>query len=434
MIHGQNLDKLKLYMLSHTPDLRINTVAMRTLAAYIVNTSDLEDTEFILSDQEVTNPQKIKAKEEYLKVVEDVANSGANIFCISIRLWNFIDALEITKLVREKLPDIIIIGGGDGIHHLDTFLKENTYFDFYSYEKYGEESFKHTLRYLKGHTSKETLKGIYYFEDNDLIKTEETSIDDIDFDKISKVWSLFPPEKLIDLDEDDNPIISIEINRGCVFSCHYCAWGKQVNRHKDLDKVIEDINSLPDHICLDLIDAFCNTPTHQYVLARIKNTFKTVSFHIDQRAYPQRFNEFAATLYRFKEVYVFIGIQSFNKEVLKASNRTFKFELLEKWITLAKAFRNIKVVMQFIMGLPYQTKEMIEEDIRIAKKYSLMKIQTAVLRVLPSTPFFDKTKNWGLTYEENYPYTILETTHLTKEELAEIIEKCQADDEIELYL
>ncbi len=121
-----------------------------------------------------------------------------------------------------------------------------------------------------------------------------------------------------------------------------------------------------------------------------------------------------------------LGIESSNNLILKSINKGFTKELVEKKVN--EIVKNkIKVRGFFMVGIPGETIETIEDTIEFAKKLPLDSVSFSVLVPFPNTKILKENKpkirSWS-ELRQNDPSTVLFCPNgLNKKEFASLYKK-----------
>lgn len=409
-------------------------LSMRTVANYSLFNPLIEgnvDYKILDYQAKLEVIDVLRDTESLDEIIHQIEEFKPKVICFSIWLWNYRQVEVLSVLLANKYPEITFLLGGLGIFYPEEFLEKHKQFSMYCYGKQGEETFEDLMLYFLGNKDLGEIPGIYYWEEDNLIKAPPSK-PKIDPDKLLGVWETFPPPgNLKELNDKGYSInLAYEILRGCMYKCPYCAWGAEVDKifYKDAEKIISEINNLPDEPMLEIIDSIANTKKQLYILKNIKKTFSKILLTIDQRVYKKGTDEFIAILKQFKSVQVGIGIQSFDPKVTASLSRVNDWEILRKWSNAFKDDPKVTLDLQFILGLPYQTYEIAKRDIELGK--TLGKVSISPLVVLPKSEFWDTSKSWGAVYMKEYPYTFIRSDYLSKDEVTSLIEQYREDEEI----
>jgi len=174
-------------------------------------------------EEKSTKDLKIKIFKDPQDLLDNIDQAPPAMLGLSNYGWNENLNLKIGSHVRQKYPKTIIISGGPNLDE-DTgnrinYLKEHNYIDYYLTEG-GEEPFSELIDWLDD-KEKEVPKNIIFLNKNDeLVNTGRRKID-----KESK--HIVSPYLTGNLDRFLNAgmVPLLETNRGCPFSCGFCAWG-----------------------------------------------------------------------------------------------------------------------------------------------------------------------------------------------------------------
>jgi len=403
---------------------KVIPLSLRTVASYSFKDSLIKEKisfELIEIPLDFLFEDKFYQKNSYTKLLDNLKNIETNflekiklskpdLICMSIWFWNHLELTILSKKIKNILPSVKIFLGGQGLMFPEEYLKNNNQFDIYCFERYGEEVFKDCLYYMLGKKKIEEIEGIFYRDNlNTLIKAKNSS-KILETQNFYGAYDIFPINNNLVKDFS----VMYEITRGCIFNCSYCAWGDNKIIHKDLDRVIYEINKLPDKK-LFLVDSFCNTPDHMYVLSKIKKTLPFLSLFISYQVNKNISEDFFKILNEFKYVELLSGPQSFNETVLKSVKRTLNLDVMKFWSNECKKTSNICNLGNIIMGLPFQTLEIIEEDLYLSKKY----FKVLNINLLVPSSFYvleNSQKKWGIEFEKTFPHGLLKTNALTEKD------------------
>jgi len=208
---------------------------------------------------------------DVFKMPKDLAVSvlekAPDILALSCYCWNMELGKAVCEWVKGINPDVIIICGGPNFpvknNEKLTFLQDHIYIDYYV-ENEGEFGFADLIDHLRKYNysrnrlnkTKAVIKNTLYLYEGELICGDIVR---------EKNISLIPSPYISGhLDKYFNyPLIpAIETNRGCPFSCTYCADGVkdknkvsrfEVNRTKDdLNYIAQSVSKTNELIITDL--------------------------------------------------------------------------------------------------------------------------------------------------------------------------------------
>lgn len=187
------------------------------------------------------------------ETAEKLLNQNAKLIGFSIFNTNLWTSVELTKLVKIKKPDTLIVFGGpdcstsihfDYLNEIYQDLLQAKIIDAMVIGE-GEESFVELLAALENKSSLDSIQGIAFLKNE---KTHFTGqrpmikdLDSLPFPDYSDLnFSLYP----------QSLILPLVFNRGCNFQCTFCdvhlVWGdKNAFRHRSAKNIADEIK----HLC-----------------------------------------------------------------------------------------------------------------------------------------------------------------------------------------
>lgn len=206
-----------------------------------------------------------------------------------------------------------------------------------------------------------------------------------------------------------NPVASMETSRGCYARCSFC--NKSIFhtkfRFKSPQRVIDEMKFIMSlgfkeiHIVDDMFTAD---------LGRVKEICKKIlDEKLDISWYPRggirvdKVDEEIFSLMKRAGVWhIPFGIESGNQEVLNRTNKRITLEQVRRAVSLVKK-AGIETEGYFMLGLPGETKETIEDTLKFSLSIGLDYAKYAITVPLPGTTLFEewdregciKTKDWS---------------------------------------
>ena len=281
--------------------------------------------------------------------------------------------IRFVQQLRKTRPEVIIVIGGP---------------DYFSYEEYlnagctfvchgeGEKTILDIARYASGELDKGTLKGVY-LRQGQAIKPAATQESIAELDTLP-----FPVREHIRKYADYHylgmrkPYVHMITSRGCGYNCSYCSspyiWGQKVRR-RSVENVLSEIDYLVKQHRVKYI-SFKDDRFFPDL-----NWLKALCHALIQRNYKLRFN-CSVCPSDFKTAWeekidllkaagcdaLIFGLQSTDKTVLKNIHRNpDDVDSLRPVIAYANRVRLFTIV-EFIFGLPGDSKESLQSAIRYA--------------------------------------------------------------------
>ncbi|WP_456416837.1 TIGR04013 family B12-binding domain/radical SAM domain-containing protein [Methanocaldococcus sp.] len=260
----------------------------------------------------------------------------------------------------------------------------------------GEETFPEFIMSVSENEDYKKVKGICYFEEDKFIYTGKRK--PIDLNK-------YPPFPI-----KYNKFGHIEITRGCPYKCYFCQtpriFGKNV-RHRSIENICKYVEIMAEknlkYIRFITPNAFgYGSKTGKDVnIDKLENLLKNIKEILgkDGRIFfgtfpsevrPEHVNDETTDLilkYTYNKSLV-IGAQSGSDRVLELCNRGHTVDDIYRAVYIAIK-KGINVSLDFIFGLPGETKEDIEKTIKVMKDFIKLgvKIHAHAFIPLPQTPF-----------------------------------------------
>ncbi|MGB9082968.1 MAG: hopanoid biosynthesis associated radical SAM protein HpnJ, partial [Desulfuromonadaceae bacterium] len=240
------------------------------------------------------------------------------------------------------------------------------------------------------------VDGISFFEDGQIVHTPDrppiTDLDALPF--VAPIYKRDLPITEYVIPHFKNPYVSIYSSRGCPSRCIYCLWPQTFSgrtmRVRSPRNVYEEISwivaNIPEMRELSFDDdTFTADRKHACDIAGLIKPLG-ISWTINARA-----NTDYETLKTLREAglrHVVVGFESGNDQILKN---------IKKGVTVAQAVQfakdckklGLSIHGAFIMGLPGETRETIQQTITFAKQLDLNSIQASLASPYPGTEFFD---------------------------------------------
>lgn len=128
-------------------------------------------------------------------------------------------------------------------------------------------------------------------------------------------------------------------------------------------------------------------------------------------------------------MYVDLGVESFNNEILSFIHKGVTVSQIYKAISLLKKY-NVPVKLNILIGTsPLETKDTLKDTLRIAKSLKVEQVMFNIVSPFPGTEFYDMAKENGWIATGDYVPTdvqrnsILSYPHLTAKDMERILFK-----------
>jgi len=334
-------------------------------------------------------------------VLDIVERSGAKIIGLTAMSSYYKHALRLARKIKELDAEIKIVIGGIHISSLpDDVMKEDV-FDFGIIGE-GEISFyKLSDAILNGKDYKK-IKGLMYKNSSKVVNNGEGEII-MNLDDIPRyAYDLIPVEKY-----RATPAVSIEkksitmyTRRGCPFNCIYCASSviSKKTRALSAKRVFDDIVWAKEKYGIKEIifwdDSF--TMDRQRIIDLCNLIIEhnlDIIWTIETRA--DLIDEELLKIMKNAGLWcIFFGVESGNDKVLKIVKKGETKETIRKAFNMCYKL-GIATRASFILGLPGDTEETMQDTINFAKELNSEVTQFQITVPFPGSELFEDYKKYG---------------------------------------
>ena len=272
--------------------------------------------------------------------------------------------------------------------------------------------------------------GIYYRENGEIKFTGQRPFIE-NLDEIP-----FPARHLVDNSiyrrPDNNKVQAVvKVSRGCPFHCFFClatpVSGARV-RKRSPENIVAEIRECVEkygitnfvfwsdifNIDRDWTISLCN--------AIIESGLK-ITWSANTRADTADF-EMAKIMYKSGCRLVSVGVESGSQYMLDKIGKKIKLDDVRRTVSIFKKAK-IRIYNYFVIGLPWETEETIEETIRFAIELNSDFISFYTATPLPGSRFYDYAKENNLfdketSFENAYYYPAVNTHTLSRDRVFEL--------------
>jgi radical SAM superfamily enzyme YgiQ (UPF0313 family) len=384
--------KISLATIHHKP--RFTPLALLYLKAYLVERMAFEFDDVRINEFSSDVDPEVAAC-EILKGKPDIVG-------LSCYVWNVVTLTAIARRIKEVNSGIVIVLGGPEVGpRASSVLRAHAYIDVIVKSE-GEVPFAEIVE-AKG-KNLDRVRGIAFRHRGQICETIDAPILK-DLNKISS-------PHLNRYGDHKGRIICIETQRGCVFSCNFCFYNKDLsirNRRFSLDRVKEEILFW---LKKEIDELYLMDPVFNLNAERTKEICRFVARHnhrkipIHTEVWAEFIDEEMAKLFReanFKSLEV--GLQTTNKAVLGTVERRLNLKRFIEGVGHLKRF-DIYFELQLIYGLPGETRASFKRSLDFAASLEPPKLAVFPLMVLPGTELWRKANALELNFDREPPYLI----------------------------
>ena len=391
----------------------------RTKDSFSVSLIDfsLEDPEVVLAREKGGN-EKIAAH-----LADTLAKKNPDFVCFSVYVWNHLVLEKTCRELKTRLPECICIAGGPEV---TANPRSFTSFDFMIAGQ-GERAMVELLMKLLPLSKSDLAKlsfsqngrvfdvqGIYVPSDSNQQK-----------DEIIRACPL-PPDLTASPYLDGTLDVAKyggalwELARGCPFKCSYCyeSKGEKKIAYFPMERLEKEIELFARK---NISQVFVLDPTYNASKERAIKMLKIIEkkapgmfFYFEARA--EFIDRELARAFARIPCCLQIGLQSANPEVLKNVHRSLEKKRFVKNIGFLNE-EGVTFGFDLIYGLPGDTFSGFCESIDFALLLYPNNLELFCLSVLPGTDLHDSALGFGLEWQKEPPYHVLNSPKFTENDL-----------------
>nr|WP_319487204.1 DUF4080 domain-containing protein [uncultured Caproiciproducens sp.] len=340
-------------------------------------------------------------------------------FCCYI--WNIDAVKQLVRLVKNQLPDTIIVFGGPEVSYCAEKLLRAEPLVQYVISGEGEKPFALLLNAIHCRETVQNIPGVCYRSNGQVITVPPYTPEE---DPPSPYTQKY-------FDTLKGRIVYLETSRGCPYSCSFCLSGRCGGaRFFDLDRAKKDLLLVANSgtQTVKLVDRTFNAnrnraiELYRFIIQKYGNAIPSgVCFHFEIAG--DILDEETLGILAEAPVGAMqleIGLQSFNPKTLAAINRKTDVARLKNNIQRVVANANMHIHIDLIAGLPYEDFSSFAESFNIAYSLRPDMLQLGFLKLLYGAPMRESPQEFPCQYDEQPPYEVTETPWLSHEELCRL--------------
>ena len=234
-----------------------------------------------------------------------------------------------------------------------------------------------------------------------------------------------------------HPYISIYTGRGCPAQCTFCLWPQTIGGHKyrvRSPQNVADEMAYLKRLFPQVREFFFDDDTFTANLPRAREIAKKLAPLGLTWSCNSRANLDYDTIKMMKDCGLrlfLVGYESGSEQILKNIKKGVTVEEMRRF---TKACHQAGVVVHgtFVLGLPVETRESIEQSIRFAQELDVFSIQVSLAAPYPGTELYDQAKLNGwfskkdktdIVHEDGFQDSTLSYPDLSKAEIFEAVER-----------
>jgi radical SAM superfamily enzyme YgiQ (UPF0313 family) len=335
---------------------------------------------------------------DYNQVMDEIQSYHTNVIGIGGMITTYRWVKEISRMIKEKMPEKrIILGGSVGTSIIETALR-NMEVDVMAVAEADDTIVELLPALLNGEEDWSGIRGLAYLQNDEVFKTsprpQREDLDTLPY----PAWDLFPMETYL-----ANPVvgvgrdIDIISSRGCPYPCQYCyrIFGRQY-RGRSAENVVGEVLELYHRYNVDFIsfqdDCFvidkqrvhdiCDMIDKEGINIRWSCTGRV---NISDLELLQRMRASGC-------VSVSYGLESGSDTILARMKKNTTTAKARKAIENTRK-AGIRTPVSFMTGYPGETPETVMETVDYCKELNIPLTALMITCPYPGTPLYDEVKD-----------------------------------------
>ena len=372
---------------------------------------------------------KIKDYSQGGNFLKELKEFKPHYLVVNVATPTFLSDMDWVRQAKEILPYLkTIVKGAPFLTYNTNAIYENPFLD---YVIMGEAEF--TLRDILNGVPDNEILGICYRENFQSVKNEKRPfIENLDI-------LPFPARHLVDNSKytrPDNGKVQavIKVARGCPFHCFFClatpVSGAKV-RMRSAENIIAEIKECVEKYnirnFLFWSDIFnINRDWTIDLCKKIIESGLKITWSSNTRADTMD-EEMAKMMYKSGCRLVSIGVESGSQKMLDNIGKKITLDNIRNTVKILKK-NKIKIYNYFVIGLPWETEETVEETVKFAIELDSNFISFYTATPLPGTKFFayamlNKLVEGNMDFKSAYYQPVVRSHELSKERIFELHKK-----------
>ncbi len=234
-----------------------------------------------------------------------------------------------------------------------------------------------------------------------------------------------------------HPYLSMYTGRGCPAQCTFCLWPQTIGGHKYRVRSAQNVAdemAYMKRLFPQVREFFFDDDTFTANLPRAREIAKKLGTLGLTWSCNSRANLDYDTIMQMKDggLRLFlVGYESGNEQILKNIKKGVTKDEMRRF-TQACHKAGVVIHGTFVLGLPVETTETIEESIRFAQELDVFSVQVSLAAPYPGTELYEQARLNGwfkkqdktdIIHEDGFQESSLEYPNLSKEQIFESVER-----------
>lgn len=380
---------------------RGGTLYYPTWLSYATGVLEKEDHEVRLVDAVAWKWNKKRVLEDARKFQPDLAVVDSNFSSLQ-------NDINIAKRLKNQTGTASVLVGPPTSQFPEKIL--NSGIDSVARYEY-DFTLRDLAEALENEGKLETIMGISYRKNGKVFHNENRFTSSKDLNEIpfvSKVYREHLNVKDYFLNHALYPMVQIFTARGCPYSCTFCSWPQtfmgRKHRARTVENVADEFEFVADKLP-EVNEIFIEDDTFVIDRKRVRQLCEELKRRkIDITwSCQSRADLDYGTMKAMKEAgcrLLDVGYESGNDQILNNINKGITTNQLR--LFTKNAYKSgLKILADFVMGFPGETKQTIEQTIGFIRQIKPDLLQVAVATPIPGTEFYEWCNENGYLLTEN---------------------------------
>lgn len=300
--------------------------------------------------------------------------------------------------------------------------------------------FDYTIKEIAEGKPLAEVDGITWRRDGEVVNNRDRAMIE-DMDGLPSVMPVYARDLVVEdyfIGYLKHPYVSFYTGRGCRSKCSYCLWpqtiGGRVYRTRSAAKVYEDVRQALDAMP-QIKEVFFDDDTFTDDRPRAEEIARLIGPLLKERGVTWSVNAKPSVPYETLKVLkennlrlLLVGYESGNQQILNNIRKGTRLDIIRRFAADCRKL-GITVHGTFIVGLPGETKETIQESIRFAKEVNPHTMQVSLAAPYPGTELYEQAhaNGWfvedALVEKDGTQIAALSYPDLSSEEIFEAVEE-----------
>jgi anaerobic magnesium-protoporphyrin IX monomethyl ester cyclase len=347
---------------------------------------------------------------------------------------SIVDAMEVLRVARETNPNVKTVMGGIHANFMyRELLEEYPFLDFVVRGE-GEETVVELLNTVEAGGDLSEVKGIAYRENGEIrVTSARPFVENID--DLIPAWDLVEWEDYTFYVLPGSRLGLVNSSRGCIHECVFCSQQKfwfRSYRERSPESFVAELDYLSKTYGINVVMLSDEYPTYNR-----KRWEKILDVIIERGVKMYLLLETcvgdilrdADIMWKYRKagvLHIYVGVEATSQDMLD----TFK-----KNIACRDSKEAIRIINEagiisecsFVLGMPEETPEKIEETLELARRYNPDMAHFLMIAPWPYADIYQYLKEYITEYDfrsYNFVEPVVRPKNMTEQELADAVVSC----------